>query len=53
MRDQPMKPMTVENVDEFDIWILNSRDLVVSIFPVGAPWSAVAENYEIDQPREH
>ena len=53
MHDQHMKPMTAENVDEFDVWILNSHDLDVSILPVSAPWSAVAENYEIKQPDEH
>ena len=53
MHDQPMKPMTAENVDEFDVWILNSYDLVVSIRPVSAPWNAAAENYEIKQLDEH
>lgn len=46
-------PMTAENVNDFDVWILNSRDLVVSILPVHAPWSAVAEDYDIDDSDEY
>jgi hypothetical protein len=53
MHDQPMNSMTVENVSEFDVWILNSSDLVVSILPVFAPWNAVAENYDISQSDEN
>lgn len=53
MHDQPVKPMTAENVDEFDVWILNSRDLVISIVPVDAPWNAAAENYEIGHSSEY
>jgi hypothetical protein len=49
MHDQSMKSMTVENVDQFEVWIRNSQNLVVSIVPVDAPWAAVSENYEIDQ----
>jgi hypothetical protein len=52
MHDQSMKPMTAENVNQFDVWILNSQSLVVSILPIDAPWNAVQEYYEIDQPYE-
>ena len=53
MHDQPMKPLTIENVDEFDVWILDSHDFAVSILPVSAPWNAVGEGYAIDQPGEY
>jgi hypothetical protein len=49
MQDEPIKTMTAENVEEFDVWVFNSRDLVVSVLPVHAPWSAATENYEINQ----
>jgi hypothetical protein len=49
MQDEPNKTMTAENVEEFDVWVFNSRDLVVSVLPVHAPWSAATENYEINQ----
>jgi hypothetical protein len=52
MHDQSMKSMTVENVNQFDVWIRNSQNFVVSIVPVDAPWAAVSENYEIDQTSE-
>lgn len=52
MNDQPIAPMTAENVEEFDVRICESRDLVVSIVPLHAPWSASAENYQLNQPAQ-
>ena len=49
MHEEPIKTMTAENVEEFDVWVFNSRDLVVSVLHVHAPWSAETENYEINQ----
>ena len=49
MHDESIRPMTAENVEEFDVRICESRDLVVSVVPLHAPWSATAENYEINQ----
>ena len=49
MSDEPIRVMTVENVDEFDVRIFDSCDLVVSVVPLRAPWGATAENYEISQ----
>ena len=49
MNEEPIKTMTAENIEEFDVWVFNSRDLVVSVLPVHAPWSAATENYEINQ----
>ena len=53
MQDQPIAPMTVENIDEFDVWILNSHDLVISIMSVSAPWNPTIENYDIRPSSEH
>ena len=47
IREQPLGPMTSENVDEFEIRILDSHYLVVSIVLVHAPWSVTAEEYQI------
>jgi hypothetical protein len=45
--------MTIENINELDVWILDSHDLVVSILPFSAPWNAMGEGYEIEQPGEY
>ncbi len=49
MHDEPIKTMTADNAEEFDVWVFNSSDLVVSVLPVHAPWNAATENYEINQ----
>jgi hypothetical protein len=46
---EPTGPMTAENVEDFDVRIFDSRDLVVSVVPLHAPWSATAENYQLSQ----
>jgi len=43
MHDTPIEPMNSENVEEFDVWIFDARDLIVSAVPDHAPWSAIAE----------
>jgi hypothetical protein len=50
--DEPIRAMTAENVEQFDVLIFNSRDLVVSVFPHDAPWSVATENYEISPSRQ-
>ena len=50
MHYQPIGPMTAENVEEFDVRICDSRDLVVSVVPIHAPWSASVESYQLTQP---
>ena len=47
MNDKPIEAMNVDNVAEFDVWIFDSHDLVVSVIPLHAPLSATTENYEI------
>ena len=52
MRKQPFGPMTQmssENVDDFEIRILDSPTLVISIAMVHAPWLVTAEEYRITQ----
>ncbi|HUB30410.1 MAG TPA: hypothetical protein VL967_11955 [Terracidiphilus sp.] len=49
MREEPIRTMTAENVEEFDVWVFDSKNLVVSVLPVQAPWCASSENYEINQ----
>ena len=49
MHDKPIEPMRAENVEEFDVRIFDARDLVVSIVPLQAPWSATAEEYQLSQ----
>ena len=49
MQDKPIEPMNVANVEEFDVWVFDSQDLVVSIIPLHAPLNATTENYEINR----
>ena len=50
MHDESIGPMSVEDVEKLDVWISNSRDLVASVVPHHAPWSATTEEYDINQP---
>ena len=47
MQDKPIEPMSAVNVEEFDVWIFDSQDLVVSVIPHHAPLNATTEDYEI------
>jgi len=47
MQKQPFNQMTSENVEEFEVRILDSHDLVISIVLVHAPWSVTTEIYQI------
>jgi hypothetical protein len=47
MQDKPIEPMSAGNVEEFDVWIFDSQELVVSVIPHHAPLNATTENYEI------
>lgn len=46
---EPTGPMRVENVEEFDVWIFDAHDLVVSVVPHDSPLKAATETYEIEQ----
>ena len=52
MSDRSLTTMTPWNVENFDIWIFEARDLVASVVPLQAPWSAAVENYHLDEPTE-
>jgi hypothetical protein len=52
MHDQPLRTMTAENAEEFEVRIFESTDLVLSIVRIHAPWSVTAENYPISQPTQ-
>ena len=47
MNDTPIEPMSANNVEEFDVWIFESRDLVISVIPHRAPSKVATEEYEI------
>ena len=49
MHDESIGPMSVGNVEEFDVWILDSEDLVVSIVPHHAPGNATTEDYDLGE----
>jgi len=36
------------NVEYFDVWVFDDQDFVASVVPLQAPWSAVIENYLLD-----
>jgi len=52
MHDTPIEPMNAENVEEFDVLIFDARDLIVSVVPHHAPWSAMTEQYKISRKRD-
>jgi hypothetical protein len=52
MSDQFSTRMTPRNVEDFDIWVFEARDLVASVVPVQEPWSAAVENYQLDEPAD-
>jgi hypothetical protein len=43
--NEPTNPMNAENVEQFNVWIFDSSELVVSVIPIDAPWNAKAESY--------
>jgi hypothetical protein len=47
--NEPANPMTAENVEQFDVWIFDSSELVVSVIPIDAPWNAKAESYALTE----
>ena len=47
--NEPTNPMTAENVEQFDVWIFDSSELVASVIPIDAPWNARAESYVLTE----
>jgi hypothetical protein len=53
MSDGSLTTMTPRNVEDFDIWIFEARDLLASVVvPIQAPWAAAVENYQLDEPAD-
>ena len=49
MQYESIGPLSPENVEKFDVWIFDSRDLVVSVVPHQAPWGAMIEEYRLTE----
>jgi len=49
MQERSFRRMSSDNVEEFDVRIIESQDLLVSIVLVHAPWSVTPEQYQINQ----
>ena len=47
--NEPTTPMTAEDVEQFDVWIFDSSELVVSVIPIDAPWNAKTESYALTE----
>ena len=47
--NEPTNPMTAENVEQFDVWIFDSSELVVSVIAIDAPCNAKAESYALNE----
>jgi hypothetical protein len=47
--NEPTNLMTAENAEQFDVWIFDSSELVVSVIPIDAPWNATAESYTLTE----
>lgn len=45
----PTKPVSAKSVEQFDVRISESPDLIISIAPLCAPWNVVVETYEISE----
>lgn len=52
MPDRSLTTMTPRNVEDFDIWVFEARDLVVSVVQIHAPWCGTVENYQLDEPSD-
>ena len=49
MNDESIGKMSAENVEDFDVWIFDSQDLVVSVIPHQAVWEATTEEYDVSR----
>jgi hypothetical protein len=45
---QLVDSMTAENVEQFEVRILKSDELVVVVIPMDAPWNATEQHYAVD-----
>jgi hypothetical protein len=44
----PPQSMKSGNVEDFEVWVFNANDLVISVIPIHAPWNASSEKYYLD-----
>jgi hypothetical protein len=49
MQDTPFEPMSADNVEDFEVLIFESRELIVSVIPILLPWKSAMESYELSQ----
>ena len=47
--NEPSNQMTAENVEQIDVWIFDSSELVVSVIPIDAPWNTKTESYALTE----
>jgi len=47
MDDKKAVQMSAENVEDFDVWVFDSRNLVISVVPHLAPWGTTVEEYAL------
>ena len=47
LHNEPASSMTADNVEQFDVRILSSSDLVAVVIPIDAPWNASEEVYAL------
>ena len=47
LNNEPASSMTAENVEQFDVRILNSSNLFAVVIPIEAPWNASEEIYAL------
>jgi hypothetical protein len=45
--NESVSSMTAENVEQFEVRILNSGDLSAVVIPIDAPWNASEEIYAL------
>ena len=47
LHNESASSMTAENVEQFDVRILDSSDLVAVVIPIDSPWNASEEIYAL------
>jgi hypothetical protein len=47
LHNEPATSMTAENVEQFDVRVLNSSALIAVVIPIDAPWNASEEIYAL------
>jgi hypothetical protein len=45
---EPPQSMRSGNVEDFEVWVFDANDLVISVIPIHAPWNASSEKYYVE-----